>query len=68
MQLKKMTFQGGITTMIQVSEAAFEKIVEILSSANALNSFLRIGVDEGDAVVYPILLSWMSRKQKVISY
>ncbi|MFK4305297.1 MULTISPECIES: iron-sulfur cluster assembly accessory protein [unclassified Paenibacillus] len=33
--------------MIQVSEAAFEKIVEILSSANALNSFLRIGVDEG---------------------
>ncbi len=54
--------------MIQVSEAAFEKIVEILSSANARNSFLRVGVDEGDAVVYPILLSWMSRKQKVISY
>ncbi|WP_281257740.1 hypothetical protein [Paenibacillus donghaensis] len=42
--------------MIQVSEAASEKIVEILSSANARNSFLRVGVDEGAAVVYPILL------------
>ncbi|MCY9589229.1 HesB/IscA family protein [Paenibacillus chitinolyticus] len=33
--------------MIGVSEAASEKIVEILSSANAQNSFLRIGVEEG---------------------
>ncbi|MFS0856181.1 hypothetical protein [Paenibacillus taichungensis] len=33
--------------MIQVSEAAAEKIVEILASAVTQNSFLRVGVDEG---------------------
>ncbi|MDR9745793.1 iron-sulfur cluster assembly accessory protein [Paenibacillus taichungensis] len=33
--------------MIQVSEAAAEKIVEILASADTQNSFLRVGVDEG---------------------
>lgn len=33
--------------MIQVSETASEKIVEILASAESRNSFLRVGVDEG---------------------
>ncbi|WP_413378677.1 HesB/IscA family protein [Paenibacillus taichungensis] len=33
--------------MIQVSEAAAEKIVEILVSADTQSSFLRVGVDEG---------------------
>ncbi|SEN55914.1 iron-sulfur cluster assembly accessory protein [Paenibacillus sp. OK076] len=33
--------------MIQVSEAAEEKIVEILASADTQDSFLRVGVDEG---------------------
>ncbi|MFE6795555.1 HesB/IscA family protein [Paenibacillus chitinolyticus] len=33
--------------MIGVSEAASEKIVEILSSADVRNSFIRIGVNEG---------------------
>ncbi|HBU82189.1 iron-sulfur cluster assembly accessory protein [Paenibacillus sp. UMB7766-LJ446] len=33
--------------MIQVSETASEKIVEILASADSRNSFLRVGVDEG---------------------
>lgn len=33
--------------MIQVSELASEKIVEILAGAEARNSFLRVGVDEG---------------------
>lgn len=53
--------------MIQVSEAAAEKIVEILTGADTQNSFLRVGVDEGDAVACPIPLSSMNSKQKGIS-
>lgn len=40
--------------IIEISDKASEKIAEILLSANILNPFLRVGVDEGDAVDYPI--------------
>lgn len=39
--------------IIEVSDKASEKITEILLSANIRNPFLRVGVDEGDAVDYP---------------
>lgn len=50
--------------IIEVSDTASDKIVEILSSADIQNAFLRVGVDEGDAVVCLIPLSWMNSRQK----
>lgn len=51
---------------IEVSDKASEKIAKILLSANTRHSFLRVGVEEGDAVDYLIPLSWTSSKQRRI--
>ncbi|MGG4141797.1 winged helix-turn-helix transcriptional regulator [Paenibacillus algorifonticola] len=46
-RFSKRYHQGGMKMIIEVSDTASDKIVEILLSANIQNAFLRVGVDEG---------------------
>lgn len=54
--------------IIEVSDTASDKIVEILSSADIQNAFLRVGVDEGgcSGLSYTLIVDEQQAEEDIV--